>query len=304
MVNVRRDIRITRGAGETREADEGTDEPDEADEEETPGPTSIEDLIQESEPSRFDRTFLVDKEDAPAATGDSWPVPQPWQGIPRLGFVVNLNYVYDEENEEWVRQRPFESRRSGGTIDDFEDGDLAEYSGDTGSFSVDSSSPTFQGSRSLKTTTNNRSITSFGRLPVYPGRGDTFQFRLFLDGADAGGEMAWVATDVDAGQYEAQASVGKGQFRFVRKDQTGTGTQLDIVPVTPPQGVFMRCEVEFGDPTISVTWTREDTGTQLATLEADNADFDTGGIGWSSTQSTGSSINTIAWDLAEITTAR
>jgi len=63
--------------------------------------------VGEAEPEVFDRTFLVEKEDAPAAKGDPWPVPQPWQGLPRLAYVINLNYVYDEESEEWVRQGPF-----------------------------------------------------------------------------------------------------------------------------------------------------------------------------------------------------
>jgi len=85
--------------------DEG-EVPDEEDGEDDDG-TSIADLVGEAEPEVFDRTFLVEKEDAPASTGDPWPIPQPWQGLPRLAFVVNLNYVYDEENEEWVRQGPF-----------------------------------------------------------------------------------------------------------------------------------------------------------------------------------------------------
>jgi len=81
--------------------------PPEEDEEDDEG-TSIADLVGEAEPEVFDRTFLVEKEDAPASTGDPWPIPQPWQGLPRLAFTVNLNYVYDEANEEWVRQGPFD----------------------------------------------------------------------------------------------------------------------------------------------------------------------------------------------------
>jgi len=85
--------------------DEDTDTTDTTEEEDTD--TSIADLVGQAEPEVFDRTFLVEKEDLPAATDNPWPVPQPWQGIPRLAFVVNLNYVYDEENGEWVRQGPF-----------------------------------------------------------------------------------------------------------------------------------------------------------------------------------------------------
>jgi hypothetical protein len=92
---------------ELREATDAdtTDTTDTTEEEDTD--TSIADLVGQAEPEVFDRTFLVEKEDLPAATDNPWPVPQPWQGIPRLAFVVNLNYVYDEENGEWVRQGPF-----------------------------------------------------------------------------------------------------------------------------------------------------------------------------------------------------
>jgi len=90
--------------------------PTEGDEEDDDG-TSIADLVGQAEPEVFDRTFLVEKEDAPASTGDPWPIPQPWQGLPRLAFTVNLNYVYDEANEEWVRQGPFDGG-GGVTIED------------------------------------------------------------------------------------------------------------------------------------------------------------------------------------------
>jgi len=101
--------------------DEG-EVPDEEDGEDDDG-TSIADLVGEAEPEVFDRTFLVEKEDAPASTGDPWPVPQPWQGLPRIAYVINLNYVYDEANEEWVRQGPFEG--GGGVFAEADSGQVS-----------------------------------------------------------------------------------------------------------------------------------------------------------------------------------
>jgi hypothetical protein len=63
---------------------------------------------------RFDRTFRITKRDVPAGIGDEFPIPQPWQGIPRVAVTINLNYVYDEANDEWVRQGPFEGAGGGG----------------------------------------------------------------------------------------------------------------------------------------------------------------------------------------------
>jgi len=96
MVNVRRDTRITRGDGETREAGEGDTEP----EDEGVPPTSIEDLTQETEPERFDRTFLSSGADL-TIDGDFDPVAGPKQVLPRMAYVLSLQYNYNPERDRW-----------------------------------------------------------------------------------------------------------------------------------------------------------------------------------------------------------
>jgi len=100
MVNVRRDIRITRGDGETRETDEGETEPVEEEESEQVPPTSIEDLTQETDPSRFDRTFLSSAADL-TIEGDFDPVAGPKQVLPRMAYVLSLNYNYNADRDRW-----------------------------------------------------------------------------------------------------------------------------------------------------------------------------------------------------------
>lgn len=70
--------------------------------------SSLNDLVAETQPATFDRTWVVTKDDVPVATTEAVPVPQPWQGIPRVGMLFNFNYVWDDTAEEWVRQHPFE----------------------------------------------------------------------------------------------------------------------------------------------------------------------------------------------------
>jgi hypothetical protein len=91
---------------ETPADEEGTDE-DQAD----TADTSLDDLVSGADPQSFDATFNVTRDDIPVATGSQFPVPRPWQGIPRLAFVVNLNYVWNAEAEEWERDT---GNRNGG----------------------------------------------------------------------------------------------------------------------------------------------------------------------------------------------
>jgi len=96
MVNTRRDVRITRDSGETREAGEGETEP----EDEGAPPTSIEDLTQETQPERFDRTFLSSAADL-TIQGEFDPAPGAKQVLPRVGYTINYNYVYNPERDRW-----------------------------------------------------------------------------------------------------------------------------------------------------------------------------------------------------------
>lgn len=85
--------------------EEEPEEPEEEEPEEEPR-TSLDDLVAEADGEDFDSTFRVTKSDVRAAIGEEFPVPQPWQSIPRVAVTVNLNYVYDREAGEWVRQGP------------------------------------------------------------------------------------------------------------------------------------------------------------------------------------------------------
>jgi len=115
MVSVRRDTRITRDAGETREAGEGTDEPatgEEGESDEELPPTSIEDLTQETDPNRFDRTFLSSAADL-TIEGQFDPAAGPKQVLPRLAYTINYNYVYNPKRGRW---EPDEGNESGAVL--------------------------------------------------------------------------------------------------------------------------------------------------------------------------------------------
>lgn len=82
-----------------------TDELQDEEEDEEPAPlaSSIDDLQAAADPEAFDRTFRIEKSDVPQAIEDRNPIPFPWEGIPRVAMVFNFNYVWDDQEEEWVR---------------------------------------------------------------------------------------------------------------------------------------------------------------------------------------------------------
>jgi hypothetical protein len=48
------------------------------------------------------RTPVLGSEDVPVEPG-SWPIGYPLQAVPRVAVTYNLNFVYNEENEQWER---------------------------------------------------------------------------------------------------------------------------------------------------------------------------------------------------------
>jgi len=82
VVSVRRRVRFTRDGGEAREADAAAAERD------------------ETEPSRFDRTFLSSAADL-TIQGDFDPAPGAKQVLPRLAYTINYNYVYNPDRGRW-----------------------------------------------------------------------------------------------------------------------------------------------------------------------------------------------------------
>lgn len=63
---------------------------------------TIDELRPQGDPNEVDRTPVLSPSDVPVRAGE-WPLGFPLQGIPRAGVTFSLQYVYDEEKEEWER---------------------------------------------------------------------------------------------------------------------------------------------------------------------------------------------------------
>jgi hypothetical protein len=290
-----RELRFT----QTTEPDDPDEEPD-GDDDQDAGtlPTSLDDLTTEADPQQFDTTFIAG--DARLNIEGAFdPVAGSRQVIPRIAYVINYNMVWNPDRQRWEPKKKEADVGAGTTIDGFEDADLSEYGGDTGDFAVTQTSPVFDGDFSLKTASNNNSITSFSRLPTYPTRGDTFRYHIQISGSNAGGEMSFGAGEIDNDQYEAIVDFKGQKFRLNKNPAGSSGITLARTGAAIPADIWLRVRISWGTPTIALSLTRTDTGATIAEVSADDLAYDTGGVGFSSSQSNGSDVD-IQWDLAEL----
>lgn len=63
---------------------------------------TFDDLVIDDQFISESGTLTIPPEDLPVEVGAN-PIPGPWQGIRRVGMVLNFSFVWDSEEEQWVR---------------------------------------------------------------------------------------------------------------------------------------------------------------------------------------------------------
>lgn len=167
------------------------DEDEAADDFESTG--TARDLTTEADPAIFDQTFQATKSDVPIGVGEEVPIPRPWQGIPRVAMVFNFNYIWDDTNNEWVR----DTGNSGG-------GGVWEVAA-TGQEDVDNAGGSAIGTGLTDPTDRLRSLVAFGdpsqltntSFNVYegtnaPGTNETRHYLTWDEGASFTGTQEWI----------------------------------------------------------------------------------------------------------------
>lgn len=208
------------------------------------------------------------------------------------GFTAYPAYYYD--GTSWV-QFQGSSTGSGGsgaslTIDDFEHNDLATYYDDATGFSTTTGAAR-SGSYGLKLEDvfggHMFSIPGGSKnsdLDNYPSRGDSFEFYIRPDwyGNDPIARVQWC---VQSYSYEDAYRIDiTPDSQDFRKMVGGSHTSLLTFFETMSTGTWYRFEVDFGDATSSdITIIIEESGTTLDQQTATDTTWDSGGIGfWSS----------------------
>jgi len=164
-------------------------------------------------------------------------------------------------------------------VDDFEDGNISEYGGDTGKYSV-VSSPTASGSRSLEFNANGfASIASTSGLNTYPSQGDTFRCRVRIDENDDSSQVYWAAQSAvsDPDGYKWSIQISNSSFSFIKRE-SGSNTTLTSTTVTPPTGEFLDVEVDWGSSGGHTLTLFDSAGSQLAQISATDTTYTSGGI--------------------------
>jgi len=170
-------------------------------------------------------------------------------------------------------------------IDDFEDGNINEYNGDTGDFSVTSSNP-ITGSNSLlaQNPTSTPYIHSTSGLPNYPQAGDTFSYKIRIEGTinTFSGLVFGIQSNTSQNYCILMGSEsGIDDIRFRKNVSAASfGTSISNHGVSTFTNDVIRFEVDWGtNGTISVDVINEGTNT-VDSISFTDSDYTTGGIGF------------------------
>lgn len=164
-------------------------------------------------------------------------------------------------------------------IDDFEDGDLSEYTGATGDYAVTTDAPVGEGQYSLKAqTTGSGPIVSTSGLADYPAAGDTLAAKVAQTEVHPFVGVAWGVQDVE-------------NFYWVRIDTTANALQLwRMENGTPTKlgGTYHRLDdvgtvyefvIEWGvDGVLTAALCTAD-GREVASVRGQDTAFAAGGVG-------------------------
>lgn len=222
--------------------------------------------------------------------------------ILRPGWDLHMVYTQSDAGTYTVsaipvirKPEPSETPSGGGattpsspdkTVDDFEDGDISEYSGDTGNYSVQTAD-VHGGNQALESTSTGTpffNIRSTSGLDNYPEAGDSFHWWVNSDTGD-GGTQARIAGKFglqDASNYyDVQFDFNNGNIA-INERVSGSETQLGIAAgFTTTAGTWYKVGVDWGDNgTITAIAYESDGSTQMDSVTASTNTYASGGIGW------------------------
>jgi PKD repeat protein len=162
-------------------------------------------------------------------------------------------------------------------VDDFEDGDIDEYSGNTGSYTTTTSSP-LEGSVSLECPSD---FSDIGRTDVSTGTG--YEYRALVNLA-SGAKQSVLVCSQSASSPRADAAelrVEDGNDRILIIDRVGGGNNtLDVASSTVSAGTTYEVGIAVrSGPTYQGTLYDTD-GTELAQTAEISGSYSSGGVGW------------------------
>lgn len=188
-------------------------------------------------------------------------------------------------------------------IDSLEDQSLSEYDDvDKGKFSV-VNSPTAHENYALRCASNGASIKSLpgDGLNYYPQRGDKFKLHIRLGTEYSGAEMWFGAQNYDTTgpgysvgmRHRASSTDSTAERGVFLQTYGGTGVNKTATFSTQAD-TYYTVEVRWGFPTISASVYHD--GDFIESIQLDDSQWDSGGVGFDTSQSESPGPWEMYWD--------
>jgi hypothetical protein len=180
---------------------------------------------------------------------------------------------------------------TGTVVDDFEDGDVAEYEFDRGSSGASVvSSPTHSGSYALEYTGTSTEAISTSGLNAYPSAGDTFEYWVRGTGGADLTNFTYGVQD-HANRYFVRVNVADDRFKLFKWEGNSTPGPLDkqTSGFTLSQDAWYRVKVRWGTDGSHTVTLFDSAGSQLAQISGTDSTWTSGGVGFDSYLSSGQS---------------
>ncbi len=255
-------------------------------------------------PDGSDTTYEQELTDLEAMNGPDNPtyvVNAPFPGSYSVSLeVLGDNFATIDKTAKSVDVVESESVTA---IDDFEDNDLSEYSGDTSLFRTQSSLVA-NGSYALQHDLgggDQGGIVSMNGLTQYPQAGQNFKYRVFLDGVQE--HVTWFgaqkASSPPNNTYAARLDNANGDFAL----QVRSSDQLSTIAsesVSIPETEWLTVHVGWSSDGNLSAELRSATGKSLAAITGSNTEFSSGGVGfWASDITSGSNAYVDIIEIAD-----
>lgn len=222
-------------------------------------------------------TFTVDEDDVRIDSAGNGAVLTTPDGQSRYRVRVDNdgNLVTEEVKDGGNRT---------GIIESFEDGDLAEYEGETDAYTIDDSAPVGHGETSLKNTSGDTAIiVSTSGLAQYPRAGDAFAAQAARTETNGNLGIAFGAQDTENFYFARIYPESDGDRLQLYKRVNGDYTELDKANVSVDRNTLYDFVIdwgEFGEIDVEV---RDPSGDAIGSVAATDETFTEGGIGVRST---------------------
>lgn len=193
------------------------------------------------------------------------------------------------------------STSTGGTIiDDFEDGDLSEYSFDRNAAGASLvSNPTYDGSHALQIDATNTELLSTSGLNYFPRAGDTFSCWVRGTNGAADVNFTYGAQDKN-NRYVARVSFDRDNIVLFRYENGTLHTLAQQYGITVGEDSWYNIEINWGDNNTHQFTLQDASGSEVAQISSTDSTWTSGGVGYDAYMNT--SGGTVYFDYVTTST--